>query len=73
MKEIKRGNKEESIIENRTLNNLLMKMMVLIMQQMAKTLEVVQEVLVTVCTVKNGDEKEEKMKKCVKKIKLNKE
>ena len=31
IKEIKRGKKEESIIENRTLNNLLMKMMVLTM------------------------------------------
>ena len=40
---------------------------------MAKTLEVVQEVLVTVYTVKNGDEKEEKMKQCIEKIKINKE
>ena len=29
IKEIKRGNKEESIMENRTLNDLLMKMIVL--------------------------------------------
>jgi len=36
MKETKRGNKEESIIENRTLNNPLIKMIVLTMQQMAK-------------------------------------
>ena len=40
---------------------------------MAKTLEIVQEVLVIVCTVKNGEEKEEKMKECIEKIKSNKE
>ena len=73
MKETKRGKKGESIMENKTLNDLLMKMMVLTMQQIAKTLEVMQEVLVTVYTVKNRDKKEEKMKQYKEKIKLNKE
>ena len=47
-------------------------MMIMIMQQIAKTLEVVQDVLVTVCTVKNENEKEAKMKQYVEKIELNK-
>ena len=48
-------------------------MIVLTMQQIAKTLEVVQEVLVMVCIVKNRDEKEHNMKECLEKIKVNKE
>ena len=39
---------------------------------MAKTLEVVQDVLVTVYTVQNEEEKAGKMKDCVKRIKQNK-
>ena len=46
--------------------------MVLIMQQMAKTLEVVQDALVTVCTVQNKEEKAGKIKDCIKRIKQNK-
>ena len=43
------------------------------MQQIAKTLDVVQEVLLTVCTVKDNDEKEQRMKKCAEKIAKNRE
>ena len=42
------------------------------MQQIAKTLEVVQDVLVTVCTVQNKEEKAGKIKDCVERIKQNK-
>ena len=48
-------------------------MMVATIQQIAKTLEVVQEVLITVCTIKNEAKKEEKMKQYVVKIEQNKE
>ena len=45
------------------------------MQQIAKILEVVQDVLVLVCSVQNvtnESEKERKLNKCVEKIKQNK-
>jgi len=54
-------------------NDPLIQMIVLTMEQMVKTLDVVQEILLTVCTVKNNNKKEQRMKQYVEKIAKNRE
>ena len=49
-----------------------MKMMVITIQQLVKSMEVVQDVLITICMTKDKEEKT-KIDQCVQKIKQNKE
>ena len=48
-------------------------MMVMTIQQLAKSIEVVQDILIAVYTDKESDNKKEKMKECIRKIKENKQ
>ena len=42
-------------------------------QQLAKSIEVVQDILIIICTAKDEDKKKIKMEQCIQKIKSNKE
>ena len=53
--------------------DMLIKMMFLTIQQIAKSMEVVQDILIVVCTKKESSDKKEKMKEYMLKITENKE
>ena len=54
-------------------NEMLIKIIVMTIQQLAKSIEVVQDVLIIVCMAKDEDKKKIKMEQCIQKIKSNKE